>query len=237
MEKVVAIIPALNPLNSLLQFVEELFTLEFEKIIIVNDGSDEKYKSIFDQLNQLEKCIVIEHEQNYGKGKALKTGFHYILKSLPKTRALLTVGAHGQHKIEDIKLIISNAKIFSDGIILGIRNFNSREVPFWSSLGNQAATILFQLLFHKRILDTQTGLRFIPKKELSWLLNVSGDSYSYDTNMLVEAIDRKVPIYEIPIGHLEFRKNSIIYYDEILNMKKVIQQIIKSYTRHRNAPK
>ncbi len=234
MEKVVAIIPALNPLNSLLQFVEELITLEFEKIIIINDGSDEKYKTIFDQLNQFENCIVIELEQNYGKGKALKTGFHYILKNLPKTKALLTIGAHGQHKIADVKLLITHAKVFSDGIILGVRNFNSREVPFWNSIGNQAATMLFKFLFHKRILDTQTGLRFIPTKELNWLLKVSGDSYNYDTNMLVEAIERQVPIYEIPIGHLEFKKNSIIYYDEIQNMYKVIQQIVKSYTRQRN---
>ncbi|PKC51098.1 hypothetical protein RhiirA1_484557, partial [Rhizophagus irregularis] len=38
--------------------------------------------------------------------------------------------------------------------------------------------------------------------------------------MLVEAIKRKVPIYEIPIGHLQYKKNSIIQYDEITNMNK-----------------
>lgn len=161
----------------------------------------------------------------------MRTGFQYILNKLPNTVALLTVGAHGQHKIEDVKLVLHNAKVFSDGIILGARNFNTRGVPFWCSIGNQVASSLFYLLFRKRIIDTQTGLRYIPKQELNWLLKVPGDSYNYDTNMLAAAIDRKIPIYQLLIGDLNLKKNSILYYDEIVDMKKLIHQIIKSYTR------
>ncbi|KGR89760.1 dolichyl-phosphate mannose synthase [Ureibacillus massiliensis 4400831 = CIP 108448 = CCUG 49529] len=234
MDKVIAVIPALNPLNSLIPFVEEVLQMDFEKVIIINDGSDRKYQQVFSELKQIKDCIVIEHPQNFGKGKALKTGFHYVLKYFPYTKGIITMGAYCQHKTTDVSLILHKAKVFSNGIILGVRNFKSKDIPISKYFGNQAASLLFQLLFHKRILDTQTGLRYIPKQELYWLIKVPGNSFSFDTNMLVEAIKRKVPIYEIPIGHLQYKKNSIIQYDEITNMNKVIQQLILLYSKNKS---
>lgn len=233
MERIVAIIPALNPLASLIQYVQNLQTLGIEHIIIINDGSDEKYESIFDELRHIQYCTVLEHKENKGKGKALKTGFQYILKNSNNFDYIVTVGAHGQHKIEDVKRILNYKKIFSDGIILGVRNFHSEEMPIISKIGNKVASKLFQILFHKRLLDTQSGLRCIPKKELSWLLKVPGDHFDYDTNMLVKAIKRKVPIYEISIGHIHIKKNTLMHYDEIMYPQELFQQMVSTYKKQK----
>lgn len=233
MVRIAVIIPALNPLPSLIDFVKDLTELNIESILIVNDGSDEKYQSIFLELKKLEKCIIIEHDRNYGKGRALKTGFTYCLNHLKEVKAFLTVGAHGQHIIPDVEQLIHNASLFSDGIILGVRNFHSKKVPLKNVLGNHAASLLFELLYHKKLFDTQTGLRCLPKHALSWLVKVPGESFSYDSNMLAYAVERNVPIYEIPIGPMRLKKNSIIYYDEITNTQIVLQQILASYTKGR----
>lgn len=232
MTRTIVIIPALNPLPMLVDYVEKLLKLDIKKIIVVNDGSDIKYCKVFEGISKFEECIVLTHDENKGKGRAIKTGFEYVLKKFPQANYVLTVGAHGQHEIEDVQLILHNLKIFSNGIILGVRDFHSKDIPVINSIGNKAAILLFNLLFHKRILDTQTGLRCIPIKELSWLLKVPGESYDYDFNMLIEAIERKVPIYEIPIGNVKVKKNSIMDYDEIINAKKIFQQIISSFTKY-----
>lgn len=232
MERPIVIIPTLNPLPNLVNFVNKLMKLDIEQVIIVNDGSDEKYGKIFEELAKIKNCIILNHPENKGKGRAIKTGFEYVLKKYPKSGFVLTVGAHGQHTIDDLQLLLHNLKIFSNGIILGIRSFQSKDMSFMHSLGNRAATMLFNLLFHKRILDTQTGLRCIPIKELPWLLKVPGETFDYDMNMLVEAIQRKVPIYEIPIGRVKVKKNSIMNYDEIMNTKTIIQQILANFTKH-----
>lgn len=237
MKKTVVIIPALNPLNVLTRYVERLLTLNISRIIVVNDGSDSKYSSIFEQLKKINHCIVLEHKVNKGKGRAVKTGLLYVIHQLQQTDFVITVGAHRQHQIEDVEQLLYSAKVFSDGIILGVRSFKSRDVTFQSTIGNKAVSLLFNLLFRRRLLDTQTGLRCISKQHLSWLVNVPGESFSYDTNMLVEAINRKVPIYEVPIGRLTVKKNTIMYYDEIMNMKRVIQQILKNYTNMRKFEK
>ncbi len=233
MAKTVVIIPALNPLNSLIDYVKNILKFDIEKVILINDGSDEKYQAVFNELRKLDNCIVLDHEENKGKGRTLKTGFQYVLKHFTDVKFVITVGAHGQHKLNDVQQILQHVKIFSDGIILGVRNFHSREVPLSSSIGNRAASILFRLLFHKRILDTQTGLRCIPKQFLYWLVKVPGESFNYDTNMLVEAIKRNVPIYEIPIGSIKLKKNSIMFYDEITNTHKLLQQLLITYSKNR----
>lgn len=229
MGEIIVVIPALNPLQSLLLFTEQLRSAEIKKVLIINDGSDEKYKPIFEELKNQPHCLVLEHEWNAGKGRALKTGFDYIMKHEKKVEGLLTVGAHGQHTLGDVELMLESAKLFSDGIILGVRQFRSREMPMLSFLGNRAASILFELLFHHRLLDIQTGLRYIPKRELFWLHKVEGNQADFDTNMLVQAVQREIPIYEIPIGEARLRKNSIIHYDEVIEAKEMLQQIWKTF--------
>ncbi|MFF5995726.1 glycosyltransferase family 2 protein [Lysinibacillus sp. KU-BSD001] len=233
MEDVIVVIPALNPLQSFISFVEQLKKTAVTKIVIVNDGSEEKYAPIFNEFRQDLQCIVIDHLQNKGKGSALKSGFHYILQHEKDIAGVLTVGAHGQHTLSDIQLMLESAKLFSDGIVLGVRHFGSREMPMFSFLGNRAASMLFELLFRRRLLDIQTGLRYIPRSELSWLQKVPGEHFNFDTNMLVEALRRDVPIYEIPIGHAKVRKNSIMNYDEIIDPKKMLQQIWTTFLGNR----
>ena len=194
MEPIIIVIPALNPLPTILQFVEKLRNLPIEKIIIVNDSSDNKYMDTFEKLHNLTDCMVLEHEKNLGKGRALKTGFDYIVKHHFNAKGIVTVGAHGQHSILDVKQIIASTKIFSDGIILGVRDFKSKELPISTFIENRAVSMLFELFFHKRLLDTQTGLRYIPKHELLWLRKIPGESFDYDLTMLVVAIKRKITL-------------------------------------------
>lgn len=236
MNQVIVMIPALNPLPALLHFVRKLQALPIAHIIVINDGSDEKYKGLFEQLQQ-EGCEVLTHDGNLGKGRALKTGMEYILKSRLQSKGVITVGAHGQHSVLDVEQVLSSTKIFSDGIILGIRDFKDSDYPFISKLQNRAYSMMFELLIRKRLLDIQTGLRYIPREHLSWLCKVKGESYHYDTNMLIEAIRRKVPLYEVPIGHAKLRKNSIIYYDEVLDPTEIFQQLWINFLHKRQNTK
>lgn len=230
MEPVIVLIPALNPLPTFIEFVEKIEKLAVEKIIIINDGSDDKYKKTFETLHN-KGHIVLTHDQNYGKGYAIKTGLHYLLSSSFHGKGIITVGAHGQHSILDVEQIITSTKIFSDGIILGVREFKNSDYSVLHHLQNRATSMLFELFFHKRLLDIQTGLRYIPRQHLAWLHQVKGETFSFDTNMLVEAIQRKVQLYEVPIGHAKLRKNSVIYYDEVIHPAKILQQLWASFRK------
>ena len=233
MNKIAAIIPAFNPQQSFVLFVQRLFTLDIAQIIIVNDGSDEKYEMIFEELAMLENCHVIHHDQNYGKGHTLKTAFTYMLARRENYQGILTVGAHGQHSLQDVKLVLTMTKVFSEGIVLGVRNFHSPDSTLSTYWGNRAMSLFFEALFHRKLLDTQTGLRYIAMNELPWLLDVKGEHFDYDTNMLVVALKRKCPIFEVEMGTLRLKKNSVIHYDEIINAREIIVQMLTDYLKQR----
>ena len=84
-------------------------------------------------------------------------------------------------------------------------------------------------------MDTQTGLRYISINELPWLMKVKGERYDYDTNMLIAALKRKCPIFEVEIGQLRIKKNSIIQYDEITNAGTIITRMLMNYLKPRNS--
>jgi len=231
MKKIAAIIPTYNPQQSFVTFIRQLLATSISQIVIVNDGSNQKYAHIFEEIMKIENCTVLHHDQNIGKGGALKTAFSYIWSKQKDFQGVLTVGAHGQHTLKDINLVLTMTKVFSEGIVLGIRNFHSSDSTFLSYWGNRATSLLFELLFHKKLLDTQTGLRFIAIKEIPWLIEVQGDGFEYDTNMLIMALKRKCPIFEVEIGQLRVKKNSIIQYDELTNAGTVMAKMLINYLK------
>ena len=74
-KKMVVVIPAYNPCGKLIELITQLNNANFTEIICVNDGSRDD--EIFTKIN--DRCTVITHEVNKGKGCALKTAFSYIV--------------------------------------------------------------------------------------------------------------------------------------------------------------
>jgi len=67
------LIPALDPDETLAELVRDLEEAGFDKIIVVDDGSGEKSRRIFESVES-PACTVIRHDFNLGKGAAIKTG-------------------------------------------------------------------------------------------------------------------------------------------------------------------
>lgn len=233
MKNIAAIIPAYNPQQSLITYVHQLLATTISQVIIVNDGSDPKYTVVFEELKKIDCCRVLEHSNNIGKGGALKTAFDYVMAQKEKFQGVITVGAHRQHTLQDVTLVLTMTKVFSEGIVLGVRNFHSADSTFLSYWGNRATSLFFEILYHRKLMDTQTGLRFISFNELPWLIKVKGERYDYDTNMLVAALKRKCPIFEVEIGQLRIKKNTVIQYDEITNAGSIIAKMLMNYLKPR----
>lgn len=69
----VVIIPALNPDECLRDIVDRNWELE-NQVVVVDDGSDEIYRSFFWDLS--EKCIVLHHDKTREREKPSKRRFN-----------------------------------------------------------------------------------------------------------------------------------------------------------------
>ena len=81
-QDILALIPAYNPDKGMITLVEEL-TEHFSHIVIVDDGCGEEYAPIFEKVAAFPQVEVLKHEENKGKGRAIKTGFSYIVEHYP----------------------------------------------------------------------------------------------------------------------------------------------------------
>lgn len=221
--KTAVIIPAYQPDFRLTDLAEKLINLGFPAIYIVDDGSDESCRPVFEKAAEL-GCIVLTHPENKGKGRALKTAMEAILADGSFT-GCITADADGQHLPEDIEHIRIESEKGGDVLILGCRILD-KDVPLRSKIGNTMTRGLFRLTAGKRIYDTQTGLRAIPRSAMQKFIGLDGERYEYEMNMLVSAAKSKMAIREIPIKTVYIDNNSASHFRALADGYKVYKTLL-----------
>lgn len=223
MERIV-IIPALNPNEKLRDVVERNWELE-NQIIIVDDGSDEKYTQFFWELG--EKCIVLHHKENMGKGAAIKTALKYIKEELWECSVIGIMDADGQHLPDDMEKLLMKAAANPEALILGTRTID-HAVPLPSRLGNQITRKVFHLTAGAKVSDTQTGLRAFSSRMLDFMIKIPGERYEYEMNVLVTCAKKKIPIIEVPVQTIYFNKNnSCSHFRKVRDSIRIYSQLLK----------
>ena len=197
--KVSVIIPSLNPDEKLICVVDSLREAGFDDIILVNDGSDENHMEPFEHVSAYPECTILTHEVNKGKGRGLKTAFEYCIKNRPDIDGVVTVDGDNQHKAADILKCCEKMAECKDKVVLGVRNFSGKDVPFKSRFGNNMTSFVFKFACGLNISDTQTGLRAIPRQYLELFDKVKGERFEYETNMLLEFKQSHIDFVEVQI--------------------------------------
>ncbi len=219
------IVPSLNPDEKLRNTINSLLEVGFTDIICVNDGSREDCLEYFPEEN--ENITRLTHEINLGKGAALKTAFAYILENRPESIGAVTVDGDGQHAAMDVLRCAEQMVADGDRVILGCRDFSQPQVPKRSRYGNRITSGVFKILCGLKISDTQTGLRAFPAKWYKDMLEVSGDRFEYETNMLLEMKARKIPYGEVKIETVYIEENRTSHFRPFKDSYRIYSLIFK----------
>lgn len=212
MVKPLIVIPTLEPDQKLLKLLADIREVDQDLVIlIIDDGSGDEYQNIFHQAEESFNVQVIHHPKNRGKGAALKTAMTAILGDYPEIDFMVTIDSDGQHSYSDMMKTVELAMLHPDGLVLGTRQFD-RNVPFRSKFGNLVTRMIMRVTTGIQVSDTQTGLRVIPRKFLPQLVEVSGDRFEYETNMLIETRKQGWPIYAQPIQTIYLEGNSSSHF-------------------------
>lgn len=191
------IIPAYQPDLNLVKLVRLVHAKSDLHIIVVDDGSDADKKVIFDKLEGL--ATVLTHEHNQGKGQSLKTAYAYILER-GTYGSIVTADADGQHKIWDIFRVVNQSQEHPGTLILGARAFSGS--------------------------DTQTGLRAFTTNLLPFMLEVDGQRYEYEMNVLLAA-SKSFPIVEVPIETVYINDNEGSHFRPIRDGLMIYKDMFK----------
>ena len=221
------VIPAFNPDSALERLLESIVPIWHGPIVVVDDGSDTRCAPVFEHAGSL-GCAVLVHGANEGKGAALKTAFEWVLHNTPESCiGVVTADADGQHTPHDIVAVGNAVTLDPSQLVLGCRNFDAPDVPQRSRFGNRCMSKAMKIFFGMTVSDTQTGLRGIPRTLLPSLLHVSGDSYGYETNVLIEAHAQRVGIAEVSIETVYENDNASSHFNPVLDSLRIAAIFLK----------
>jgi dolichol-phosphate mannosyltransferase len=236
-QDILIVIPTLSPSTQLLDYIDELLASGFSNILLINDGSSKHYDAIFKSIENNPHCTILTHAVNLGKGRALKTGINFYL-NLPSNQrgtGIITVDSDGQHTAKDVVAVANELYNHPDSLILGCRDFSKNStanIPWKSCFGNRTTTVVFQLLFGKRINDTQTGLRGIPESMMPALMELDGERFEYETNMLIHTVKNQIPVLEVTIDTIYVNNNSETHFHPIHDSYKIYRLMFATFFRY-----
>ncbi len=231
----VILIPSLEPDERLPAYVRNLRERGFTRAVIVNDGSSEKYQPIFDELAAMEGVTVLKHEVNRGKGCGLKTGYTYIRDHMPDASGVITADADGQHTVEDCWKLAEALTEEKRVMYLGSRDFDLPNVPPKSRFGNKTTSAVFKLLYGQWLPDTQTGLRAFRREELQFMIDVPGERFEYEMQVLIACARAGIEMVPITIETVYENENEGTHFHPIRDSYRIYKVILGNFVKFMGA--
>jgi glycosyltransferase involved in cell wall biosynthesis len=221
------VVPSLNPDGKLLQVVDGMIEAGFSQVLLVDDGSDELHRKPFLEAEQRPQCTVLRHEKNRGKGRALKTAFSYISRERKDILGVITMDGDNQHKPLDARNLADGLLADPARVMMGVRDFKEKHVPLHNRLGNTITSLVFRMLCGIALSDTQTGLRAFSAEYLPRFIQVEGERFEYETNMLLFMKTAGIGFREISIETVYIENNATSHFNPLTDSAKIYGPILR----------
>jgi glycosyltransferase involved in cell wall biosynthesis len=173
-------------------------------VLVVDDGSSDRTA----QRAREAGADVIAHDQNRGKGEAIKTGLGHWLDREVTWVSLLD--SDGQHLPEEIDRFLAAAGATQPTFLIGNRMNNLTGMPFIRRVVNRYMSRQISRLCGQEIPDTQCGFRMLNRQLVPELLG-GGDRFDYDTEVLIIASRKGYRIESVPI--------TTVYSDQVSKIR------------------
>jgi len=231
LQKISVVLPSLDPDEKLTAVIDGLLEYGFTDIILVNDGSKPENLHYFEEATKHPEVNLLVHPVNLGKGVALKDAFAWFLENRPDHIGVVTVDGDNQHHPEDTRACALHMAEH-ELLTLGVRDFSLAHVPARSRTGNKTTSLVFKIFCGMEISDTQTGLRAIPRKDLETLVNVKGDRFEYETNMLLALKENGIPFDEVKIRTVYIEENKSSHFRVIRDSWRIYKLILAHFFKY-----
>jgi len=188
--------------------------------IIVDDGSEpHSYAQVAEVVEKFDNVFLFAHEENRGKGAAVKTALCYALQY--GCTHCIQIDADGQHNAQDIQRFVDVSRALPEKMICGRPTFDE-SVPKVRLYGRKITdfwVVLETLSFS--IKDGLCGFRVYPIKHFHRIVDryYVGNRMDFDTEILVKAIwagvnlkfiDTAVRYPEAGVSHFNYLRDNLV---------------------------
>ena len=195
------IIPAFNEIETIekiLKNIEEVDLGVVKEVIIVDDGSTDGTREILKKYE--DKYRVLYHNENKGKGAAMRTGIDSATGDF-----MIPQDADTEYDPLDIRKLIEKAKEKKAKAVFGSRRLGKAKKKNvkagWSYYaGGVLLTTITNILYNTRITDEPTCYKLV-ERELIDDFKIESRGFEYCPEVTAKIARQKIKIYEVPISY------------------------------------
>ena len=165
------------------------------EILVVDDGSTDGSTG---DLATTDRCTLLHHPVNQGKGAALLTGFAAAQQA--GCDWAITIDADGQHRPSDARAFLEIADGGRRQLVVGCREgMHGANVPWTSRFGRGFSNFWVWMAGGPRLRDSQSGFRLYPLPEILACRTLAR-RYQFEVEILVAARRHGLPVSEVPVS-------------------------------------
>jgi len=198
--KVSIVVPCFNEISTiekLLKEIQKVRNLNFE-IVVVDDGSTDGTKEFLMNIKD-ENIKTYFHEKNYGKGKALRTGFENSIGDI-----LIIQDADLEYSPTDYPALLKPFTEADADVVYGSRFLGGQGYTrlhyFFHYLANKLLTFTSNIFTNLNMSDMETGFKVFKKSAID-SIKLYEDSFGIEPEITIKLAKKNFKFYEVAVSY------------------------------------
>jgi glycosyltransferase involved in cell wall biosynthesis len=198
--KLSVVIPCYNEEKTIRRIVDAVRNAPVEEmeIIVVDDASTDNTRSILEcEIKPLVDRILY-HENNQGKGAALRTGF-----SAATGDCVIVQDADLEYDPHEFPRLMAPIIERGADVVFGSRFLGGsahRVVYFWHMMGNRFLTLLSNMFTNLNLTDMETCYKMF-RREVLQGIQIEENRFGFEPEITAKVAHRDLVIYEVGISY------------------------------------
>jgi len=194
--KLSVIMPVHNEVNTIREVLRQVQEVDLEKeIIIVDDCSSDGTREILTQIAE-DEVKVVHHDQNMGKGSAIKTALPYVTGDI-----IIIQDGDLEYNPTDYYKLIEPIVEGQASVVYGSRFLGEMtNMHFLNYIANKILALTASLLFLTWITDEGTCYKVF-KADLLKSLDLKCTGFDFCPEVTAKVRKRGYEIVEVPISY------------------------------------
>ncbi|MEM6732371.1 MAG: glycosyltransferase family 2 protein [Myxococcota bacterium] len=191
------IVPVYNEASHLEQWCEQFFAFDFElptQTIFVDDASTDGSWDILQRYAERDDVVLQRHEQNAGKGSALRTGFEHATGEF-----VIVQDADFEYRLSDVKRVVAPLYADEADVVYGSRFKNPVTVhrTFHYAV-NRCLTLFSNVMSGLYVTDMETCYKAF-RREIIQNIAIESPRFGFEPEITAKIAALKIRVQEIPI--------------------------------------
>lgn len=192
------VIPCYNEKDSIETIVKKVLEVPIKnkEIIVVNDKSTDGSDKVLDEVIAPMGCKIIHHEQNTGKGGALRTGFKHATGDY-----VIIQDADLEYDPMEYTKVLQPILDGKTGVCYGSRFIEGNRKGYMANqLANRFLTALSNIFTHQKLTDMETCYKCF-KREIIQSVDILENRFGFEPEITAKVTKMGHKIIEVPISY------------------------------------